>query len=396
MSLKHKQQKQNYNKKDNYNMKIVELKINDSMIAGFEATALVENPAIELDFVKFGKEENGQDVYLISCSSEKKDMKCAAAELYDSALFKKSLSFSRKHQPDDNYIKILSAKYYLTGLNQVIEPYDLTLKNFSTQQKKDWANRVYSQMLDLYSLQYDRFMFLAGDAYTKYLMGKFRYKTDVLEGMRIGERMSYLDKFYVVTNNDKYAAKHNFSLNENMLDELSEEEVLEMILGGLIEEELSINTSGLPNYVNEASTGKKRNFAAELKEKQMLVGPLMTPNKLIPRVDEKTGEEYEVFFSKDTIKQISYKMMQDGLLKNVNIEHDPNQPVDDVYLVETWLVEDAEHDKSTLYGFNPVVGQWYGMYKVNNKPVWDEYIKTGKVKGFSVEGYFTNNVLTLK
>jgi len=51
-------------------------------------------------------------------------------------------------------------------------------------------------MLDKYSLQFDRFMFLAGNDYTEYLMSKFKYKTDVLEGMRIGERMAYLDKFY--------------------------------------------------------------------------------------------------------------------------------------------------------------------------------------------------------
>ena len=70
--------------------------------------------------------------------------------------------------------------------------------------------------------------------------------------------------------------------------------------------------------------------------------------------------------------------------------------VDDVYLAETWLVKDAEKDKATLYGFSPVVGEWYGIYKVGNGRVWNEYVKTGKVRGFSVEGYFYNNVLTKK
>ena len=36
-------------------MKIVELKIDDSSLSGFEATAFVENPAIEMDFVAFNK-----------------------------------------------------------------------------------------------------------------------------------------------------------------------------------------------------------------------------------------------------------------------------------------------------------------------------------------------------
>ena len=70
--------------------------------------------------------------------------------------------------------------------------------------------------------------------------------------------------------------------------------------------------------------------------------------------------------------------------------------VDDVYLAETWIVKDPEHDKSTLYGFKPVVGEWFGIYKVNNPRVWNTFIKTGKVKGLSVEGYFINNILTNK
>jgi hypothetical protein len=161
-------------------------------------------------------------------------------------------------------------------------------------------------------------------------------------------------------------------------------------------EAFNINVNALPNFVNEASTGKRRNFAAELQDKQMLVGPLMTPGKLIPRIDEETGEEYQVFFSKETIEKIAYKMMQDKLVDSVNIEHDGAHRVDDAYLVETWIVKDPEADKSVLYGFLPVTGQWYGMYKIDNRRIWNEYVKTGKVKGFSVEGYFLNNILTYK
>ena len=178
-------------------------------------------------------------------------------------------------------------------------------------------------------------------------------------------------------------------------------------------ENFDINVAQLPNYINEASTGgrkryfeaedlpslldlKKNKFSSQLADKQMVVGPLMTPNKLIPRVDEKTGEEYQVFFSADTIEKIAHKMMADKLLDKVNIEHDGTKSPKDIYLAETWIVKDPEHDKSTLYGFSPVAGEWYGIYKVDNRPVWNEFIKTGKVKGFSIEGYFYNNILTHK
>jgi hypothetical protein len=127
---------------------------------------------------------------------------------------------------------------------------------------------------------------------------------------------------------------------------------------------------------------------SELEEKQMLIGPLMTPNKLIPRRD-KDGEMYHVYFDEATVEKLAYRFMEDKLNDSVNIEHNDSDRVNDVTLVETWLVKDPEKDKSTYYGYEPTKGQWFGMYRVNNKKVWDEYVKTGKVKGFSVQGYFT-------
>ena len=162
-------------------------------------------------------------------------------------------------------------------------------------------------------------------------------------------------------------------------------------------EDFDINVAALPNFINEASTGgRKKDLFAALKEKQMLMGPLMTPLKLIPRKDEDTGEEYKVYFTKDTIEKIAYKLMEDKLLDSVNIEHDGARKINDVYLVETWIVKDPTNDKSISYGYKPVEGQWFGIYRVKDGRVWNEYVKTGKVKGFSVEGYFINNILTNK
>ena len=41
---------------------------------------------------------------------------------------------------------------------------------------------------------------------------------------------------------------------------------------------------------------------------------------------------------------------------------------------------------------NVPVGTWMGAVKVNNKDVWNDYVKTGKVKGFSIEGYFADKM----
>ena len=142
-------------------------------------------------------------------------------------------------------------------------------------------------------------------------------------------------------------------------------------------------STGLNTTVSEQAFAQ-----AELDEKQMLVGPLMVPNKLIPRRDG-NGEMYHVYFDEGTVERLAYKTMEDKIQDKVNIEHNSNDMVDDVYLAESWIIKDPEKDKSRYYGFELPKGTWMGVYKVNNNKIWNEYVKTGKVKGFSVEGYFT-------
>ena len=61
-------------------------------------------------------------------------------------------------------------------------------------------------------------------------------------------------------------------------------------------------------------------------------------------------------------------------------------------LVESWIVENKEKDKTALYGLDVPVGTWMGSVKVENEDVWNDYVKTGKVKGFSIEGYFADRL----
>ena len=153
----------------------------------------------------------------------------------------------------------------------------------------------------------------------------------------------------------------------------------------------TVNSKGV-GVIPNADVTQKTAFAS-LDEKQMLVGPLMKPNQLIKRMDD-NGNEYFVYFTEETIKKIAYKMMKDKLIDRVNIEHNNQDIVEDAYMVETWLVEDPTTDKANKYGFTPQKGEWFGIYKIDNKKVWDEYIKSGKVKGFSVEGYFENYAMS--
>ena len=81
---------------------------------------------------------------------------------------------------------------------------------------------------------------------------------------------------------------------------------------------------------------------------------------------------------------------QNNNQNNSTLEHD--RELQGLTLVESWIVEDEVHDKSRKYGLNVPVGTWMGAVKVNNDEVWNEYIRTGKVKGFSIEGYFADKM----
>lgn len=130
-------------------------------------------------------------------------------------------------------------------------------------------------------------------------------------------------------------------------------------------------------------------FSATLEQQMMIATPIMVPNKLIARVDE-NDEKYYVYFTEDTIKKIAYKFNKQKRLDSMNYEHDSMSPVEDVYMVENWIIEDSEIDKSNVYGYNLPNGTWFGLFKFENEKFWNEYVKTGKVKGVSAEGFFKN------
>ena len=124
------------------------------------------------------------------------------------------------------------------------------------------------------------------------------------------------------------------------------------------------------------------------KEKRILLGALLIPNKPIYR---KNGEdEYYIYFTKDTVEKASQLYLKNGNQNNSTLEHKHN--IEGLTLVESWIVEDEVHDKSRKYDLEVPVGTWMGAVKVNNEEVWNEYVKTGKVKGFSIEGYFADKM----
>ena len=123
-------------------------------------------------------------------------------------------------------------------------------------------------------------------------------------------------------------------------------------------------------------------------EKRILMGALLIPNKPIYR--KKGEEEYYIYFSKKTVEKASQLYLMNGNQSKATLEH--QYTINGLTLVESWLVEDEVHDKSRKYGLNVPVGTWMGAVKVNNDEIWNNFVKTGKVKGFSIEGYFADKM----
>jgi len=122
-------------------------------------------------------------------------------------------------------------------------------------------------------------------------------------------------------------------------------------------------------------------------EKRILMGPALIPNKPIYRKNE--DKEYYIYFSKNTVKKASELFLMRGKQNNSTFEH--QTPLQGMSVVESWLVEDDKQDKSRKYGLDVPVGTWMVSMKVNNEEVWQE-VKAGKIKGFSIEGYFADKI----
>jgi hypothetical protein len=99
--------------------------------------------------------------------------------------------------------------------------------------------------------------------------------------------------------------------------------------------------------------------------------------------------------AEETIKKIAYAFARSKNADKINYEHDMESMVDDVYVAESWIIDESKTDKSNVFGYDLPKGTWFGLFKIDNEDFWNDYIKNGKVKGVSVEGYFVNKLTKL-
>jgi hypothetical protein len=132
-------------------------------------------------------------VVILSCTKSKLDKPSQAQDLYSaSPMFRKTLEYGKSLKPDKMFI--LSAKHHLVPMTKVLAPYDKTLKEMSSDDKKKWAEETIKQMKShSLNLDKDHFIFLTGGEYMKPLKDYITHIETPMEGKRMGERLQWLN-----------------------------------------------------------------------------------------------------------------------------------------------------------------------------------------------------------
>jgi len=372
-------------------MKILELLIDElSELTGVDAVALVEQPAIEADFYAF----KNVDV-----------LDYVAQQIIKNELFVDRLPGESREDylgrcipklRDEGYDEDQAAAICYDGLSRYKSKFDET-EDIYELKIGDYQTRHYDMCPG------------ASELYKKIESGEI--DTDMglaIRAAKLQDSLFYLEKH--VIHEMGTASFEDVISAQNVASEIMElarmmglEEEHQYILGHVqaIRELYQKKNELALDTIREENSAQKQDFNKETQrftfaidqDQQMVVGPLMIPDKLIFRIDE-NGDPYYVFFSENTIKSISEKMMKDKHIDKVNLEHNPEDTVDG-YMVSTWLVEDPERDKQQVYGFNHPKGTWMGQYKIEDKEVWQK-VKNGEIKGFSVEGFFADKFIQAK
>ena len=153
---------------------------------------------------------------------------------------------------------------------------------------------------------------------------------------------------------------------------------------GLDSETMAISLVSEPaieiDFIHMSKDEERKPIFLEKDEKYMVYGPVLIPDVDIYR---NNGEqEYYLSFTKESIEKMSQEYMKDFKQYNVSLQHE--EQVDEVCMVESWVVMDSYRDKANALGFSVPEGTWMAAFKVNNIDTWNR-IKDGELKGFSVE-----------
>lgn len=132
----------------------------------------------------------------------------------------------------------------------------------------------------------------------------------------------------------------------------------------------------------------------EAKKENTLLGVALIPDKKIYRNIE--GDEFNIVFSKETIKKAAHTFLKNGYQHNSTVEHEDK--IEGVSIVESWIVKDPENDTANAYNLakeDIKEGTWIVKMKCDNEDIYNKAIN-GDIKGFSIDGLFSLEEVKLK
>ena len=411
-------------------MKIVELEINDNLPVEIEAISLVKEPAVEEDFYAFNAQKYYFETYndypqgAVDAArmgikrNEELGNPCAtqvgkvrAQQLINGEnltldTIRRMRSFLIRHKDsyelarnrrDYNACGYIS---YLLWGGEAALPW--------AEKKLRQAGQIFTDPLILNTFAEIQKVSFDFDGVLTTTLGKELLQKEIDKGNQIyiisardnKQPLIELATKYGINESNVYAVGSNlkkintikqldinkhYDNNSNVVDELgiigqqftSLSQIEHEVFKHIFAQELGLEVGEIPDYTNA---------------QRRLIGPVMIPNKLIRRWDEDNEEEYFVFFSEETIKKLQEKFMKLGSIHSSNIEHN-GIPVDGVSMIESWIIEEPERDKSNYYGKQYPKGTWAAVYKIDNEEIWKK-AERGEIRGFSVEGWFTEQLIS--
>ncbi|NLM43731.1 MAG: hypothetical protein GX201_06920 [Clostridiales bacterium] len=219
-------------------------------------------------------------IALLSCTKTKKPYRCKAREMYsESRWFPKAYEYVKRIGA--NKIFILSSLYGLVPEDKEIDYYEKTLNDCSDSEKKEWAQRVLSDLKCEANLEKDNFIIIAGKNYYEYLIPYLKNVTLPLKGLGIYYWESTLDKLIKDISNNT-SSQHQYKTSINKQKDINYSYNLHKLLNELPRIRYPFDFDKLPNsgiYIMFEEGEKYFDF-----DRIVRVGTHRSPNRLKGRL----------------------------------------------------------------------------------------------------------------
>lgn len=143
---------------------------------------------------------------------------------------------------------------------------------------------------------------------------------------------------------------------------------------------------------NWVALSKDAKFAFNA-DKQLLYGAILIPDQPIYRFSKEMGEFYVVFTKEEILKLVRKFQAQQKTI-NLNYQHKEGTQIANAVIQEIWIVENP--DKSQKYVKNLPEGSAFVVAHIGDSKFWNEEVKSGNVKGFSIEGFLDMELNKIK